>query len=397
MPFPAPPVLAAAALVVATAGAAHAQPSFAPRAVEMPGARVEVPMELVQGARATVRAMVNGHGPFVFAIETGAPMVIVTDRLAAAIGLPTTPEHEGASVHGAGSIRTLDSLRIGDALFRDQPVAVMPPPLPGIDGLLGLPAYASLLLTVDYPGRRVVLERGALPEPDGREVLAARAVGPFLAIPVRLGAREVTTVIDTQSGLGLSVPPALADSLAFEATPAVVGQARVGGMTRPAAEVKGARLAGDARVGGFTIARPIVRVLPMPAGYMQMALFGTGTLRHFAITLDQANRRVRLARRDPVVPAEPPFRSLGLALGVAPGVGADSTVSVSTLLPGGAAAAAGLRVGDTVRAVGGRPARELLIPTELAALAERGESVRVEVVREGRRSWVGVTPTVLVR
>ncbi|MEO8449245.1 MAG: aspartyl protease family protein [Gemmatimonadota bacterium] len=382
----------AVGLLAQHSAAAMAGLSLGPQAIDMAMPRVVVPLELVLGGRAAVRAMVNGYGPFLFAIETGSPFVVVTERTAGAAHLtkPGLQSHHpwpgGTTPHGF----TVDSLRIGDAVWLGQPVVTGPDFLPGVDGLLGLPAYAGVLMTVDYPGRRVVFERSALPEPDGREVFEALTMDAHIGITIEIDGQHVPAVIDTQGGTDLTVPPALASSLRFASTPVIVGQAKVG--DHPPTPLTAARLDGDVRIGGFTISRPIVNVIPTMPGETDQVVLGIGLLRHFSVTLDQKNRRVRLQSTERTIPLAPSIRMIGLGLGSAP----DNGVFIVTVTPSGAAEAAGVQAGDVVVEIGGRPARDFLAPSELTALVQRGDPIRFELTRSGRRLALDVTPIVKV-
>src|SRR5689334_9020055 len=108
--------------VVLAAGPAIAQQRVAasaltPRRVDLPAQGAPVPLRLIMQDRATVEVMVNGRGPYVFAIETGAPIVLVTERLATGLRLPADNP-------------LVDSLRIGDLALRDLPVLTGPEFLP---------------------------------------------------------------------------------------------------------------------------------------------------------------------------------------------------------------------------------------------------------------------------
>ncbi len=368
-------------------GGTSASP-FTPRAIDMPASRIDVPMELVQGSRATVRVMVNSVGPFLFAIETGAPVVMITERIATAAHLT---KRSLLSMLFHGPTVTVDSLRIGDAVLRDLPAITGPEFIAGVDGLLGLPAYAGVLMTVDYPGQRVVFERGALPEPDDREVFPMVAIGPFVGVTVTIGGRRLSAMIDTQGGTDIGVVPEIADGLRFASPLVTVGQVRIGG--RATAADRAARLDGDLRIGDFTMIRPIVHVHDAPPGYPQQVLLGSEVLRHFSVTLDQVNQRVRFQRQARELPPAPPIRSIGLTLAPA----AEGVVVIARVTDGGVAANAGLRVGDVVIEVAHRPAREFLTSYELATLVQRGEATHVEISRGGRRISVDLTPRMLVQ
>lgn len=250
-----------------------------------------VPIELVDGDRAVVLATLNGKGPYRLAVETGSPDVLLATSIVGELGLPS------AGVNGSDSMFHLDSLRIGDmvigglAVGRDDGFARL-----GVDGVLGLEAYADLLLTVDYPAGRLSLSRGSLPPSDGLEILQAVRVGPFIGLPVDVGGVREVGVVDTQGGMLFQAVPAVADHLAFAGTPRVVGRAIVGG-TSPV-DVKEARLAGDLKLGRHVFRQPRIAVHPLPPDIPSQMTIGTRALRHFRLTIDQRSMRVRLSRPD---------------------------------------------------------------------------------------------------
>jgi len=166
----------------------------------------------------------------------------------------------------------------------------------GVDGVLGLEAYADLLLTVDYPAARLVLSRDSLPVPDGADVLPAVRVGPFIGIPVDAGGTREIGVVDTQGGILFQAVPAEARRLVFSGTLRVVGRAVVGGGAP--VEVKEARLAGDLKLGRHVFHQPSIAVHTLPADIPSRMTIGTQALRHFRLTIDQRSMRVRLARAD---------------------------------------------------------------------------------------------------
>jgi hypothetical protein len=166
----------------------------------------------------------------------------------------------------------------------------------GVDGVLGLDAYKDLLLTVDYPRARMVLSRGALPAPDGREVLRAVPVGPYVGVELTVGEVREVGVIDTQGGVGFQALPEVAARFAFGDSLRVVGRAVVGG-TDPV-DVRVGRLSGDLLLGGHRFERPRIAVHPLPPDIPSRMTIGTRVLRHFVLTLDQRSMAVRLVRTD---------------------------------------------------------------------------------------------------
>lgn len=250
-----------------------------------------VPIELLDGDRAVVLATLNGQGPYRLAVETGSPDVMLASRIVSDLGLPS------AGLHGSDSLFHLDSLRIGDvvveglAVGSDDGFARL-----GVDGVLGLEAYANFLLTVDYPGARLILSRGSLPAPDGADILPAVRVGPFMGVPVDVGGIREIGVVDTQGGILFQAVPEAAEHLVFASAPRVVGRAIVGG--GPPVEVKEARLAGDLKLGRHVFRSPSIAVHPLPPDIPSRMTIGTQALRHFSLTIDQRSMRVRLSRAD---------------------------------------------------------------------------------------------------
>lgn len=235
-----------------------------------------------------------GEKTYRFGVETGAGFIIVRPELVTELSLPRTggpdhtPEHRVAR------------MEIGGAVFEGVTVSPLRTAQTGIDGVLGLPFYSDLLLTLDYPARRVRFERASLPEPDGNTIFPLSRVGPFWALPLTMAGRAMTGVIDTRSTGGFGVVPALADTLAFDGPLQVIGRARGAGI--PDTEVRSGRLAGDVRIGAYTFPSPPVSVRPLPPGFPQEPLVGTRVLSHFTMSLDQRNARVRLAREgDPII------------------------------------------------------------------------------------------------
>jgi hypothetical protein len=165
-----------------------------------------------------------------------------------------------------------------------------------VDGVLGLIAYRDVVLTIDYPNRRLSLATARLPRPDGREVLRAVRVGPFIGIPVDFGGVRETGVIDTQGGVGFQAIPEVAGRLTFEAPLRVVGRAVVGGGAP--VEVKTGTLSGDVRLGRYTLRQPEIAVHPLPADIPSRVTIGIEILHDFSVAIDQRSMSVRLTRAD---------------------------------------------------------------------------------------------------
>lgn len=249
-----------------------------------------VPIELSDGGRAIVTVALNGR-PYRLAVETGSPNVRVTGAAVRDLGLP------GAGMEHGDSVFRLDSLRIGSVVVRGLRIARGDEVTRlGVDGVLGLDAYQDYLLTVDYPEARLSLSSDTLPEPDGRTVLRAVRVGPFLGVELDVGGVREVGVVDTQGDIGFQALPDVADRLVFETPLRVVGRASVGGGAP--IEVRGARLQGDLRIGRHAFARPRIDVHELPPDIPSRMTIGLRALRHFVLAVDQRSMRVGFARPD---------------------------------------------------------------------------------------------------
>ena len=235
-----------------------------------------------------IEVRVNGQGPFRFGIETGANFIIVTPALAGRLGLARTGGPDDTPSY------RLERIEIGAARFEDMPVSAFPFAQSSIDGVLGLPFYRDVLLTIDYPARAVTFERGNLPDADGASILPLTRVGDFWGVPIGLGKTTANGVIDTRSSGGFGLTPSAAASLPFDGELAVVGRAR--GAAIAETVVKAGRLKGDITLGRYTFPAPTVSVRALPPGFPEEPLIGTRVLSNFRLTLDQRNARVRFER-----------------------------------------------------------------------------------------------------
>jgi len=149
---------------LASAGLA---PSLA-RALQTPTPDAEDPLRYLDTAyRLSVRAYVNGLGPFDFLVDTGATTSVISTELADQLSLRLTETGRLHSIAGAEtvSMARVASLAVGKRVRRDMPVAVLPRALLRMDGILGLEWLGSASLLLDFSHRRMVVGE-ALPIPD---------------------------------------------------------------------------------------------------------------------------------------------------------------------------------------------------------------------------------------
>ena len=287
--------LSAIAQAPAPAPAPAPQAPLPPR-ISVPAGGIAMAMGDFAG-RPLVQVRIGGR-PYWFILDTGAQGSVIDSSLAAELGLVVTGEQLVGSPGGppvrVRSVR-LDRLDIGGAqVTLDVPalnlVAMFRMAADAPRGVLSAGLFAHYLVTLDFPGKTVRVMPGALPVPDGRDVMEFDRAARLVEIPVDVAGKTITVDLDTGSPGGLALPLAMADSLPLVAPPAQVGMAhRVGRDLM----LYTARLHGAVRVGPLVLDGPDIGFFgDGSAG--ERGNIGQALLRRFAVTIDRANGRVRL-------------------------------------------------------------------------------------------------------
>jgi predicted aspartyl protease len=259
---------------------------------------LEFPMQVGEGMP-TVEVMVNGQGPFVFGFDTGAQAGPRLDAsLVEKLNLKATGEVQATDPSGrnpqASATVKLDSLSIGDLRFTEVTAVSRnyknsPRPLK-VDGILGLNLFAEYLVTLDFPAKKLRLDKGELPKPDGAEVLDYKNDAGITQVELSVGDKKIKAHLDTGNTIGAFVfPTAFAEKLAFVGEPRAVGRARSasGDMEIKQVQLKDAIKLGRHEFPGANIVFPALG---------DVGNVGLKTLSQFVITFDQQHERVRLKR-----------------------------------------------------------------------------------------------------
>jgi hypothetical protein len=173
-----------------------------------------------------LRVWLNGSGPYIFAIDTGAGLNVVTERVAAASRLPTRTVRPtvmgGLTAARISSNReaVISQMALGDrgnTLALEKTALIVPALAPGIDGILDpTDTYSPFGYSIDISNARIE----AVDTNDNNATNAVRqksrssalegAVVPWLRMGesnrpfVRLGDGRIA-LVDTGSGFGLAV------------------------------------------------------------------------------------------------------------------------------------------------------------------------------------------------
>ena len=262
----------------------------------LPAEAVEVPMRMVN-RRPMVDVRINGGGPYTFLLDTGGSGLARADTsLVDKLKLEVVGEARGGAGTG-GQVVSMpivrySTLEIGAAMFRnvDAPSRDYNEGRDTrIDGVLGIGLFSTCLVTLDFARGVLRIERGALPEPDGKEIFTFTNPRGIAELPIRVAGVEIAAHIDTGAMADITLPLSFAEKLPLASAPVVVGKAFT--VSGPM-EISEAALKGNVDIGRYQIAEPTLQFTPA----MRLANLGIGVLSEFALTIDQQNHRIRFAR-----------------------------------------------------------------------------------------------------
>jgi hypothetical protein len=259
---------------------------------------LKIPMQ-IDGGMPTIELMVNGKGPFVFGIDTGAQGGARIDS-SLLEKLALKPSGQVQATDGSGrnpqmaEMVTLESVEIGGLRFADVTAGSRnyrksPRPL-NVDGILGLSVFAEYLVTLDFPAKVLRIEKGELPKADGAEILDYKSKGGIPLLELSVGSTKIDAHLDSGNAIGAFVlPTAFAEKLTRASEPVVVGRAR---SASGEMEIKQMRVKDVIRLGRHEFPDATVTY---PA-LSDIGNVGAKTLSQFVVTFDQQHERVRLTR-----------------------------------------------------------------------------------------------------
>lgn len=205
------PTLVLAAIVSwASWHAQHAR--SADSAAKLP---IEIPMQ-TDGGMPSIELMVNGQGPFLFGIDTGAQGGSRIDSsLVEKLKLKSSGQVQATDGSGRNPQTTeivkLDSVAIGNLRFADVSAGSRnfknsPRPLK-VDGILGLSLFSEYLVTLDFPAKVLRIAQGELPKADGAEILDYKNERGVPLVELSVGNTKINAHLDSGNMIGAFVLP----------------------------------------------------------------------------------------------------------------------------------------------------------------------------------------------
>jgi hypothetical protein len=130
-----------------------------PTQADAPRPPVVVPFELLLTKHMVIKIRVNGKGPYRVIFDTGAPVSLLSNKVAVEAGLVTQAAAKPAfALFGPIAQMRVKSMEVGGMKAEAVPVIVMDHPavtvisqmIVPVEGILGFPFFARYAMTLDY-------------------------------------------------------------------------------------------------------------------------------------------------------------------------------------------------------------------------------------------------------
>jgi predicted aspartyl protease len=266
-----------------------------PDRIELAREEVVVPMGSSSG-RPVVEVTLDGKGPYKMVLDTGASGTVLSLALLEKLHLPVVGEARVGSPLGpvtdTGKIVHIGRVEVGGVSISGMTVVAMDlsrvfrePDDPV--GVLSAALFSGYLVTLDYPGRRIVFHSGELPPVDGQRIISYDTSERLPRIHILVAGLPVNAHVDTGSKRGLVLPSELAQKLPLSTPLVDAGKVRTVDAEIP---LRTARLDGAVTFGSRILKDPVISF----ADGARAGNIGYEILGQFAITLDIKNQRIRV-------------------------------------------------------------------------------------------------------
>lgn len=255
---------------------------------------VEIPFADVNGI-VMLPTLVDGQGPFEFALDTGATTIVVGEATVERVGLRTEERSATLLTELGERLRTVEQTRIRElrvgAVRTKNLGALVADLFPlsrtigrSLDGIVGVTVLRHHTWTIDLTRNVVTVSDEQLPEPDGVNVLALDMSSELPELEIEIAGRRMKALFDTGQRAPLSLSEEDARPLRglMEIVGTSVGQVLDGRVDRELA-----RLSTDVRIGSLVLEKPSVI---LASG----TRVGLGAFAGRVFTFDLAKGRLRI-------------------------------------------------------------------------------------------------------
>jgi membrane-associated protease RseP (regulator of RpoE activity) len=175
---------------------------------------VLVPIEVIPSGHIAIRARINGHGPYRFIFDTGAPALVISEQVARDAKVLS----EGFTKPFFTPLGNLGNFDVGSitlgrakqshlqaAVWNHPTVEILSRSFGRFEGLIGFPFFAHYAITIDYKSRTMALSPCDFEPQDTQQKMIDRLSNPetekIWAPTQLLGIRITKTKEDQSAGV----------------------------------------------------------------------------------------------------------------------------------------------------------------------------------------------------
>jgi len=191
--------------------------------------RVELPMIRVRGNTPVVEVKI-GEEKYRFLLDTGAGATLITSTIGKAMHLPSEDILTAGDGSGKNQLKAkqyhLKALQLGHFTLHSI-VAYEPDGMNSFgndfQGILNVGSLSGMLLTLDFPRRKVTLIPGKLTDEKAALAIPYDVVNGLPSVKLHIADLSIDATLDSGSDGGVAIPHSLEATLKLDGKP-VVGQ-----------------------------------------------------------------------------------------------------------------------------------------------------------------------------
>jgi predicted aspartyl protease len=170
--------------------------------VEARGPRFAAPTRRDRIGRVWVPVAINGRGPFRFVVDTGATSSAIVSSIAKQLGLQISPTAtvllQGATGVDTVPYVTAEQMEVGDLLFKQANLLIVPNVFGGAEGVLGVQGLPDMRIHIDFRRDLTEIEYARNKEwPPGEWIEFSAGLGRLARVDLQVGGVRTKAVIDT--------------------------------------------------------------------------------------------------------------------------------------------------------------------------------------------------------
>jgi predicted aspartyl protease len=369
----------------------------------------ELPFEISNNL-IILQGSINGSKPLSFLLDTGAEASVISEERAQELGLKLEEQTDATTQGGSieASLIKNGSLRLAGVEIPKLILAAIS--LGGlesglgrrVDGILGFDVYNRFVVEIDYSTKIIRFYEPQSYYYSGRGEIIPVTIEentPFIRASISLTKAQTFEglfLVDLGAAGALTLnSPFVKKYKLLETVPQTVG-ITAGGVLAGKASARVGRLS-SLHIGRFTIANPVTNFSQDTEGDDASSdndgRIGGEILRRFKIVVDYSRKQVILEPNEHLSePYEFDMSGASLAAG-----GADfKTFKVRALVEKSPASEAGLRVGDVITALDGKPATGMTLEQIRQMFRQAGRKYLLSVNRNGSQLQMSLTTRRLI-